>query len=239
MWSNTYKALGHVFKITKAMDRWTAKFAIGHFKLNCKDKEPILPDRVSKREARIIIDYWKEFADRCMLESVKIQTLKWISPDDVLAASSTVTVAIPGVAILSILCDTVKRNRRQEAMLIFWNENAICKQSNRQFHDNVANLFLPQLMKVKESLAKLDGDLEVQTSWIQAKLCDGEDEKSEELKNALDDPCVDEQSRKKCLKIRSSVENIVLALHRVEGMKSKLPEIFSAVIDDEDGETTL
>ena len=83
MWSNAYKALGHVFKITKTMDRWTAKFAIGHFKLNCKDKEPILPNRVSKCEERVIIDYWKEFADRCMLESVKIQTLKWISPDDV------------------------------------------------------------------------------------------------------------------------------------------------------------
>ena len=44
---------------------------------------------------------------------------------------------------------------------------------------------------------------------------------------------MDETTHKECLNIRAKIEDIVLALHRVEKMKSRLTEIFSAVIDQE------
>ena len=50
-------------------------------------------------------------------------------------------------------------------------------------------------------------------------MCDGEDEPSEELKKALDElKSPDSQEHSKCLEIRGKVENVVLALHRVEAV---------------------
>ena len=83
---------------------------------------------------------------------------------------------------MSILADTLQRNKPSE--LIYWNKECICKNSNRNFQDNVANLFLPQLMKIKGLLSALQEDLAQHQAWIQAKLCDGEDEASEELRAA-------------------------------------------------------
>ena len=75
--------------------------------------------------------------------------------------------------------------------------------------------------------------------WFQASLCDGEDEKSQELASALE--YVSETNNKdkkaKCLKIRSSVENIVHALLRVNTMNRRLPEIFCPPDDNEEENT--
>ena len=75
--------------------------------------------------------------------------------------------------------------------------------------------------------------------WFQASLCDGEDEKSKELASALE--YVSETNNKdkkaKCLKIRSSVENIVHALLRVNTMNRRLPEIFCPPDDNEEENT--
>ena len=65
--------------------------------------------------------------------------------------------------------------------------------------------------------------------WFKAHICDGEDEKSKELASALENVNVtnDKDKKAKCMKIRSSVENIVHALLRVNTMNRRLPEIFS------------
>ena len=131
---------------------------------------------------------------------------------------------------MSILADTVQRNKTSE--LIYWNKECICKNSNRNFQDNVANLFLPQLMKIKSLLSAFKEDLAQHQTWVQAKLCDGEDEASEELRAALEDGCQDERIRRHRRVIQSMVYNVVLSLHRVEGMKKILPDILSAVISD-------
>ena len=142
------------------------------------------------------------------------------------------------LCLVSILADTVKRNKSHQSMLIYWNEDNICRMSNRDFHDNVANVFLPQLMKIKESLMYLEGDLDAETTWIKASLCDGEDEKSEQLIKALEDKNSDEKIHRKVLQIRASVENVVHSLHRVEAMRARLPQIF-APSNYEDEETHL
>ena len=75
--------------------------------------------------------------------------------------------------------------------------------------------------------------------WFQASLCDGEDEKSQELASALENVNVsnDKDKKAKCLKIRSSVENIVHALLRVNTMNRRLPEIFCPPDDNEEENT--
>ena len=79
-------------------------------------------------------------------------------------------VHILGVAIAAILEDTVRRENTKE--LIYWNEENICKHSNRDPTDNIAHVFLPQLMKVKESmmLLKNDADLDNSITWIKVRL---------------------------------------------------------------------
>ena len=76
-------------------------------------------------------------------------------------------------------------------------------------------------------------NIDEHAQWIKASLCDGEDDRSIELAQALIVKNMDETTHKECLNIRARIEDIVLALHRVEKMKSRLTEIFSAVIDQE------
>ena len=77
------------------------------------------------------------------------------------------TKLISGVTILAILEDTVTRENTKE--LIYWNNENICKDSNMDHTDNIANVFLPQIMKVKESMIALKAevtDLEPFISYI-------------------------------------------------------------------------
>ena len=76
-------------------------------------------------------------------------------------------------------------------------------------------------------------NIDEHAQWIKASLCDGEDDRSIELAQALIIKDMDETTHKECLNIRARIEDIVLALHRVEKMKSRLTEIFSAVLDQE------
>jgi len=224
MVSNAGSAFYHIVKISASVDRWTAKFSLGDFKLNFKDDDD---DDEGKETGTDSINYWQLFEDRCKVESRRLQQKKWISSDDVISVSSTVTIAIPAVTIVSILLDTVKRSKMRD-MLIYWNEDSICYK--KPHGDNVANLFLPQLLMIKESMFKLGDDIDAKTDWIKASLCDGEDDKSDELKAALENKSEDDHAL--CVKIRSSVENLVLSLHRVEEMKRRFPEILSAFESD-------
>ena len=89
-----------------------------------------------------------------------------------------------------------------------------------------------RLMRVKDALMTMNDDLDGQAAWISASLCDGEDEKSEQLKEALDNIRVDTDTHKKCLRIRAMVENIVHALLRVEAMTQRMNTIFIGVEED-------
>ena len=231
MWANAKRSLIKGHKIVKSADRWTATLSICDIRIFPGNFSEDSNTEAATEEDTGPIDYWELYVDRCIKESKIIQTRKWISPDDVMALSSTATVAVPGVAIVAILEDTVKRNKDDKNLLIYWNEHKKCRHSNRDLKDNVANVFLPQIMKVKEFMMHLKDDVGNQINWVKASLCDGEDEKSEELQAALD---AFNGNREMCLKIRASVENIVYSLHRVDKMRTKMPQIFSATIEDDE-----
>eukprot|EP00091_Calanus_sinicus_P002669 TRINITY_DN12765_c0_g1_i1.p1 TRINITY_DN12765_c0_g1~~TRINITY_DN12765_c0_g1_i1.p1 ORF type:complete len:273 (-),score=82.37 TRINITY_DN12765_c0_g1_i1:218-1036(-) len=226
MWSNMRRGLAQVTQILKDVDRKTASLSIGHVKLIKGDTE----DEESFKEERGKIDYWDLFITCCIKESKQIQTLGWISQDDVTSASSTSTIAIPGVSIIAVLVDSIKRSKKDKT-LIYWNEENKCRDSNRDYTDNVANVFWPQLMKVKDALMSIE-DLDAQATWISASLCDGEDEKSDQLRSVVEDLSMGEAAHQKCLRIRAMVENIVHSLLRVQEMTSRMNRIFVSVDDE-------
>ena len=144
------------------------------------------------------------------------------------------------IYLVALLRDTLKKNMEEDpSVIVYWDDDHQCRNANRNTRDNVSNVFLPQLMEVKKSMIKLkktddDGDeeFERQVNWIQARLCGGEDEQTDELKKILeDDKTMSSTSHKNAIQIRGQVENIVLALHRVQDMKSRMPDMFSAVLE--------
>ena len=120
MWENTKPAVYEIFAQLIKVDVWTAVYSIGNFRLFCCTSQEHLPfgrtnsiyrrsvSRDDNGNISVIgrdqsvtngIDYWSLFVERCKIESLKIQELNWLDPDDVLCFSSTATVAIPGVTI--------------------------------------------------------------------------------------------------------------------------------------------
>jgi len=237
MWTNARRSLKEGYKICKEIDKWTAGLSFSKLRILPYDKTVDETDNLpkTKEDEKRKIDYWNLFIERCIQESKDVQRKNWISTDDVESISSNATIAIPGVAIAAILGDTAKRGNPQE--LIFWNDKNICRFENRERSDNIAQVFLPQLADVKKSMISLkkEADLDICNAWIKASLCDGEDEKTKELATALNSITEKDDRHAKCLKIRSSIENIVHALLRVNTMNKRLPEIFKPVNDTKAG----
>merc|ERR1739845_243412 len=76
-----------------------------------------------------------------------------------------------------------------------------------------------------ESPAALE-NLDTASRWIKATLCDGEDEKSDQLARALEECKMEEEEQAKWgLKVRARIENLVHSLLRVKAFNSRIFEI--------------
>ena len=130
-------------------------------------------------------------------------------------------IAVPGVAALSLLVDSVGSPG------LVWSPSVTCSTTNRDLRDNVANLFWPQLMEVRGLLSRLEAALLPEAAtFISASLCDGEDERSPSLAAVLEKPG-QEQHRPDWLRIRAKLENITHSLLRVENFSRRLPVIIA------------
>ena len=135
-------------------------------------------------------------------------------------------IAVPGVAAVNLLSNSVNSGG------LVWNDSVRCSQANRDFQDNVSNLFWPKLMEVRLLMARLSrDDLQPAASFIKASLCDGDDDKSPELTRALGAEMTEEQ-RQAWMRIRARVENIVHSLLRVEKFQQNLSKIISSTPDE-------
>ena len=45
------------------------------------------------------------------MEARRIQSLGWLSEEDIQAASATSVIAVPGAAIIAVLKDSIRKNR--------------------------------------------------------------------------------------------------------------------------------
>ena len=135
-------------------------------------------------------------------------------------------IAVPGVAAVNLLFNSVDSGG------LVWSKSVRCSQANRDFQDNVSNLFWPKLMEARLLMARLGkDDLQPAVSFIKASLCDGDDDKSPELIRALEEKVTEEQ-RKAWMRIRARVENIVHSLLRVEKFQQNLSKIISSTPDE-------
>ena len=132
------------------------------------------------------------------------------------------------LVLVALLKDTVKKSKEDKLkdVIVYWDGETQCRTGNFS-QDNVTNLFIPKLEEVKKSMRKLLKDKEDsfdrQVNWITAKLCDGDDQPTEELSSILGEEGDDNSD---AIQIKSQVENIVLALHRVRFFQSRMAEIF-------------
>ena len=146
-------------------------------------------------------------------------------------------IAIPGSTVVSILEKSIRKNKKDRT-LIQWNEETACRESTRSLNDNVANVFWPQVMQIKEALATLKNP-EAANRWIRASLCDGEDERSEQLTKALEESKMEEEEEAKwCLKVRAKIENLVHSLLRVKAFNSRMLEILDTYESNVPDEST-
>ena len=63
-------------------------------------------------------------------------------------------IVTSGNTVVSIFEKLIRKNRKNRT-LIQWNEETTCRESTRILTDNVANMFWPQEMEIKELLAAL------------------------------------------------------------------------------------
>ena len=159
MWSGIKRSLLEVPDMLKRLDKWTASLALSRFRF-CNSN----PRSKKGNSEKVHINYWDLFIDRCKMEACRSQDLGWFSEDDIQAASPTAMIAIPGVAIVAILTDSIKKNKKDKT-LVFWNEDATCTDTSRDMTDNVANVFWPQVMQVKAGLFGMH-HLDTAATWV-------------------------------------------------------------------------
>merc|ERR1719222_982272 len=173
MWSGIKLGLQQIPQILLRVDKFTGGLSLGKIRFSKTEPEP-----KPETNNRVEIHHWALYIKSCKEEAYRIQEEGWLSQEDVQAASSTALIAIPGSTIVTILEQSIKKNKKDRT-LILWNADTECRESTRNWNDNVANVFWPQIMQIKEALVVLK-NLDVASRWIRASLCDGEDQKSEE-----------------------------------------------------------
>ena len=206
------------YDIMKDMDRYTGKLAWRNWTL----WEHPLEDTTDVSAPREI-KYWDLFYDRSTLEVWNIIKKNWLTEDDIAEASSTAMIAVPGITILAVLVDSVKRETKDKT-LIFWNERNQCSHRARDHRDNISNHFFPLLVQLKAGLRD-QSDLDKCQAFISSSLCDGDDEKTKELKEYLENQVVADKDKAKILKVRAEIENLVHSLLRVELMQRILARV--------------
>ena len=232
MWAGIKFGFRQIPQTLIKVDKVTGSLSLGKIRLSKAE-----PDTEFAKTERVEINYWDLYITQCKEEAQRIQDDGWLSQEDIQAASATAMIAIPGSTVVSILEKSIRKNKKDRT-LIQWNEETACRESTRSLNDNVANVFWPQVMQIKEALATLKNP-EAANRWIRASLCDGEDEKSEQLTKALEESKMEEEEEAKwCLKVRAKIENLVHSILRVKAFNSRMLEILDTYDSNVPDEST-
>lgn len=272
------------FEICKWIDKHTSEICLGKWAWFDHSTDLSYVQRTEKwTEGVVKVQYWELYLAK--VEKCKKLTLDrgWLAREDMECAMPNVTVSLPGLAILDILAESVRREAEQPGVkgLVWWNKDTQCNDSNRNRADNVIAHYWPKLDKVKEALRKLNEDnlknikktkksavvqeqhtpesvsltdIEKQTPetqsgscwlccckkvpevmditypsqmlvkevfYMQAQLCAGDSEQSEELKTALARDLWDEEQVRAMNRVCALVSDIVYSLLRTDVMQKK------------------
>ena len=215
-------------------------------------------DNADDNGARVGGSYWVRFFHQMVSTIEQVTTVKgWLTLDNIQEMGPSTLLSIPALSILTILDQTNARNKnsgQDQEVMIYWAEQGVdCYGADKD--DNIAHAFMPKLLDIKKDLKRLDGpDSSTHISWIMAKLCDGEDVKSEKLDDslksydkflmcedevqngvdAIDDPLIEAkkvkraQDHKTATQIKHKVVDTTLGLIKVDIMKKGLQNILSS-----------
>ncbi|CAB9506745.1 expressed unknown protein [Seminavis robusta] len=127
--------------------------------------------------------YWDRFANQCIQTTFQLMEKEWVTRDQVQSMDSAVIQAIPAVAVLTVLVDTVHDAKAKKPEDLSWKiDGTMCKQSDRPPLDGIAALLLPKLMEVKRLLeTKKSTAKEANVQNITAMICSNTDEPTQEL----------------------------------------------------------
>jgi len=224
------------------IDRWDC-FHNG-LVLQClpEREEERLPERSieNRQSAEGSVDaYWDRFASQCIRSTSCLLSKGWISLDDVQSMEPSVISAIPTVAILDILSETVNDIEAHNDEDILWKiDGTLCRKEDRPRHD-IAALLWPKVIRIKRLLDRKVENKKVfaetrNLQVLQAMICNNADDVSFDLKAFVEDSKIDDEDTPNSSiskEIRSKLIELTLVILRVKPFQDRMKSIFGHKYD--------
>lgn len=238
-----YKAgLYAPFAIIREVDDWEV-FGLEDFKVfACLPKtNPYIPPPAdstgTNNGSREAIEkasklYWDRFARQCVQTTANLLESQWITMENVKNMEPSLLQAIPAVAILTILVDTLNEGDALEPEDIMWKvDGTMCKKKDRPPLDNVAQLLWPKVMQAKRQLDNSKQNLASPENVriLTALLCANTDETTDELKAFVKAEKADINTHPQYVangRVRAPLVDLSLAILRVKPFQDRMTQIF-------------
>jgi len=178
--------------------------------------------------------YWDRFVNQCIRSTSILLTRKWISLDDVHCMESSVIQAIPAVAILDILTDTIRDSQTKEEDILWTIDGTLCKGRNRPQLENVAAFLLPKVMQAKRLLSRATKKKHTlyeteNTKILVAMLCNNTDSITDSLREFATAKKIGDTSQHNYaenVKIRAKLIELSLAILQIKPFQDRMASIF-------------
>ena len=176
--------------------------------------------------------YWDRFANQCIRSTSGLLAMKWITLDDVKSMDPSVIQAIPAVAILEVLRDTVMADETKDDDIWWTIDDTLCKGEDRPQLENVAAFLLPRVVQIKRSLSKKTKKVLCEAPNIKiitAMLCSNTDDTTDTLEEFITAQNISGTSQPHCVAnkhIRSKLIELSLAILQVKPFQDRMAVIF-------------
>lgn len=232
------------FDVLRKVDSWDFFFLDGYRVLAClPDENPQRTRRQhcssrnedqyadKKSRQQYARGYWKRFAQQCILTTATLLEEEWITIDDVQACDISVLQAVPAIALLAILMDSIHDPNAKTSDHIKWSiDGTYCSKVERGELDNIAALLWPKVMEVKRLLKSRKKALaqEENVTLLAALLCANSDETTDALQAFLKDQEQDPHNRAGNAHLRSKLTELSLMILQVRPFQKRMHLIFNS-----------
>jgi len=191
-------------------------------------------ERKAEKEARRLFAkaYWNRFAQQCTSTTAALLEAGWITIDDIQGFDSSVLQAVPAVAILNILVDSINDPEAKTADHISWAlDGTNCTTVDKNQLDNIAALLWPKVLEVKRILRtgrkKKKLAQEQNATILAAMLCANSEEPTDALEAFLKDQEQNHKSHAANIRLRSKLTELSLMILQVQPFQERMQGIFS------------
>ncbi|CAB9515877.1 expressed unknown protein [Seminavis robusta] len=174
--------------------------------------------------------YWDRFAKQCIQTTFDLLEKGWITIEQVECMDPSIFQAIPAIAVLTVLVDTVHDPEAKKPKDISWKiDGTLCKQSQRPPLDNVAALLFPKVIEVKRLLCKKNVAKESNVESIVALICSNTKDPTEVQKASLRNHPTNENSKHEDTNnlVRARLTELTLMILQVKPFRDRMTTIFA------------